>query len=91
MTDTPILGSTDAEWMASRRATAVDQLSDLAMPTEREEIWRYIDLDFDPAFPTAPQVAGSQGSPDDVLEMWNGNVVSIVDGFVATEGVPTIA
>jgi Fe-S cluster assembly protein SufD len=89
--DTPTLGSTDADWMATRRAAAADQLSGLAMPTEREEIWRYLDLDFDPAFPSAPRFAGSEGSPDDVLEMWNGNVVSIIDGFVVTDGIPTIA
>jgi Fe-S cluster assembly protein SufD len=77
--------------MASRRSDAVARLTDLSMPSEREEIWRYLDLDFDPAFPTAPRVAGSAGSSDDVLEMWHGATVSIVDGFVVTEGVPTIA
>ena len=91
MTDTPTLGSTDADWMASRRLAAVDQLAELALPSEREEIWRYLDLDFDPAFLSAPQAAGSEGSSDDVLENWHGNVVSIVDGFVVADGVPTIA
>ena len=91
VTDTPTLGSTDAVWMASRRLAAVERLDDLSMPSEREEIWRYLDLDFDPAFPTAPLTAGSVGSTDAVLEMWHGNTVSVVDGFVVTEGVPTIA
>jgi Fe-S cluster assembly protein SufD len=91
VTDTPTLGATDAVWMASRRSAAIQRLADLSMPSEREEIWRYLDLDFDPAFPTAPQTAGSGGSVDAVLDMWHGNTVSIVDGFVVTEGVPTIA
>lgn len=91
MTDTPSLGSNDAAWMASRRSAAIDRLADLAMPSAREEIWRYLDLDFDPAILTAPQTVLSMGSPDHVLEGWLGNTVSIVDGFVVTEGVPTIA
>jgi Fe-S cluster assembly protein SufD len=61
------------------------------MPSEREEIWRYLDLDFDPAFPTAPKAAGLAGASDQVLENWHGNVVSVIDGFVITDGVPTIA
>ncbi|MFV1970518.1 MAG: Fe-S cluster assembly protein SufD, partial [Acidimicrobiia bacterium] len=91
MTDTPTLGSNDAAWMVSRRSEALDRLADLTMPSEREENWRYLDLDFDPAIPTAPRAAGSTGSPDRVLESWHGNTVSIVDGFVVTEGIPTIA
>jgi len=91
VTDTRTIGSNDAAWMASRRSVAVDRLADLGMPSEREEIWRYLDLDFDPAMHTAPETAGSAGSPDHVLETWHGRSVSIVDGFVATEGVPTIA
>jgi Fe-S cluster assembly protein SufD len=91
VTYTPTLGSTDAVWMASRRTDAIDRLSEIAMPSEREENWRYLDLDFDPAIPSAPQAPGQVGSPDDVVEAWSGSTVSIVDGFVATEGIPTIA
>ncbi len=91
VTYTPTLGSTDAVWMASRRTDAVDRLSEIAMPSEREENWRYLDLDFDPEIPSAPQAPGAAGTPDDVVEAWSGPTVSIVDGFVATEGIPTIA
>jgi Fe-S cluster assembly protein SufD len=77
--------------MASRRSAAVERLTGLEMPSEREEIWRYLDLDFDPAFPSAPEAAGSVGASDEVLENWHGNVVSVIDGFVVTDGVPTIA
>ena len=91
VTYTPTLGSTDARWMASRRTDAIDRLSDIAMPSEREENWRYLDLDFDPAIPSAPQTPGQVGAPDDVVEAWSGSTVSIVDGFVATDGIPTVA
>ena len=91
VTDTPTLGSTDAVWMASRRSAAIDRLSRITMPSESEENWRYLDLDFDPAFRSAPLAPGSVGSPDAVVEDWHGRTVSIVDGFVVTEGVPTIA
>lgn len=77
--------------MASRRSAAVDRLADLAMPSEREEIWRYLDLDFDPDIPSAPNAPGGAGGRDTVLDGWHGDVVSIIDGFVVTEGVPTIA
>jgi Fe-S cluster assembly protein SufD len=91
VTYTPTLGSTDAVWMASRRSAAIDRLDEVAMPSEREEIWRYLDLDFDPAFVSAPREPGTDGAPDPVIEAWHGATVSIVDGFVATDGVPTLA
>jgi Fe-S cluster assembly protein SufD len=91
LTDTPTLGATDAAWMATRRSAAIDRLADISMPSEREEIWRYLDLDFDPAFISAPRAAGTAGAADHVLDNWHGNTVSIVDGFATTEGVPTIA
>ncbi len=91
VTDTRTLGSNDAAWMAALRSAALDRLADLAMPSEREENWRYLDLEFDPGFDTAPRSVGSAGSSDHILESWLGKTVSIVDGFVVTEGVPTIA
>lgn len=37
------------DWLAARRAVAVEQLADLAWPTSTEEIWRYSVVDrFDP-------------------------------------------
>lgn len=91
MTDTSTLGSADVAWMASRRAAAAERLADLAMPSEREEIWRYLDLDFDPDFASAPSCPGDEGASDLVLAGWAGSVVTVVDGFVTTQGVPTIA
>jgi len=76
--------------MAERRAAAIQLLPSLSMPTEREENWRYLDLDFDPALDTAPGEPGT-GIPDPIVEGWHGTVVSVVDGFTVTEGVPTLA
>lgn len=77
--------------MASRRSDAADRLAGLGMPSEREEIWRYLDLDFDPAFASAPSAPGDAGAPDSVIDGWEGTVVTIVDGFVTTPGVSTVA
>ncbi len=91
MTDTPTLGSTDTVWMAERRQAAVERLAETAMPSDREENWRYLDLDFDPDIATAPTAPGSAGISDPIVDGWRGEVVSIVDGFVVTDGVPTVA
>jgi Fe-S cluster assembly protein SufD len=83
-------GSDDATWMANRRAVALEAMPTLSMPSPSEEIWRYLDLDFDPALDTAPSAPGS-GVTDEIVESWHGNVVTIVDGFTITDGVSTIA
>jgi Fe-S cluster assembly protein SufD len=61
------------------------------MPSTREEIWRYLDLDFEPAFDSAPTAPGAGAPCDAVMEAWDGTIVSIVDGFVETDGVQTVA
>jgi Fe-S cluster assembly protein SufD len=61
------------------------------MPSEREEIWRYLDLDFDPGFDSAASEAGVPASGDEMLASWEGAVVTVVDGFVSTEGVNSVA
>lgn len=91
MTNAPTIGSNDAAWMKSRRSGALNRLADLKMPSERVEIWRYLDLDFDPGLSSAAQTPGSAGGDDTVVESWSGRVVTILDGFVVTEGVPTVA
>ena len=91
MTLTKGIGASDAPWMADRRASAVSSLTTLAMPSEREEIWRYLDLDFDPGFDRVASEPGTPGSPDDVQTGWPGVVVSVVDGFVVTEGVDAVS
>ncbi len=82
MTSASLIGANDAEWMTRIRSAAADRLADTPMPSEREEIWRYLDLGFDPAFDTAPTEAGSAGGADVLLDAWCGAVVDVVDGFV---------
>ncbi len=85
------LGQNDATWMAELRSEASSRLSETAMPSEREEIWRYLDLGFDPAFDTAPSEPGrSADGPDALLDLWKGTVISVVDGF-AMNGARTVA
>jgi Fe-S cluster assembly protein SufD len=87
VTDTQTLGASDTDWMAERRRKAAHALPGLEMPSERDEIWRYLDLSFDPGFASAATSAGPAAEPDDIVEGWQGTVVSIVDGFVVTDGV----
>jgi Fe-S cluster assembly protein SufD len=89
VTDTRTIGASDSDWMAKRRKDAARLLPDIEMPSERDEIWRYLDLDFDPALASAASEPGTPAVPDDIVKGWAGNVVSIVDGFVVTEGVKT--
>ena len=90
MPHTTPAGADDAAWMANRRAVAIQTMPSLSMPSPTEEIWRYLDLSFDPALDTAPSVPG-QDAIDEIVESWHGNVVRIVDGFTVTDSVSTIA
>lgn len=89
MPNTTPAGARDAVWMAQRRSAALETMPTLAMPSPREEIWRYLDLDFDPALDTAPSAPG-KGATDEIVESWHGNVIRIVDGFTVTDGVSTV-
>jgi len=86
-----MVGASDARWMADKRAAAARLLPDLTMPSTRDEIWRYLDLDFDPALTMTPTEPGQHGDDDEVVAAWSGAVVTVVDGFVVTEDVTTIA
>jgi Fe-S cluster assembly protein SufD len=39
-------GASDPRWLAARRKAALDYYDKLDMPSDREEVWRYVDLDF---------------------------------------------
>ncbi|MDJ0925462.1 MAG: Fe-S cluster assembly protein SufD [Acidimicrobiia bacterium] len=39
-------GGADPGWLAARRKTALDYYDKLDMPSDREEVWRYVDFDF---------------------------------------------
>ena len=72
-----------------RRNDAVARLGELSMPSERSEIWRYLDLDFDPRLGHAAEGPGAPGDTDELLSSWSGRVVSVVDGFATTDGLAT--
>jgi Fe-S cluster assembly protein SufD len=40
-------GASDPAWLADRRGTALEYFEKLDMPSPTEEVWRYVDLDFD--------------------------------------------
>lgn len=81
------IGAADAAWMAERRTRASSELASASMPSTRDEIWRYLDLDFDPAIDDAATGPGEM-APDAVVDGWTGAVLSVVDGFVTTDGAP---
>ena len=41
-----IAGAADPAWLGARRKAALDFYDKLDMPSDREEVWRYVDLDF---------------------------------------------
>ena len=69
--------------MAERRAGALAALDATSMPSEREEIWRYLDLSFDPSLDSAPRQPGPAAGADEILRTWTGTVITVVDGFAA--------
>ena len=91
MTVGEMIGATDAAWMAEKRSEAAETLASLTMPSEREENWRYLDLGFDPGLDAVASAAGKQAPADAIVNHWEGTVVSVVDGFVTTEGFGTVA
>jgi Fe-S cluster assembly protein SufD len=90
VTSPATIGAEEAAWMAALRADALERLPNTPMPSEREEVWRYLDLGFDPAFETAPSSPGSAGGSDPLREAWSGAVIDVVDGFVLGD-VPTVS
>jgi Fe-S cluster assembly protein SufD len=58
-------GVSDPAWLAKRRAAALEYYEKLPMPSSKEEVWRYVDLDFsidDFAIPDEPGPAGEVGT-----------------------------
>lgn len=86
-----MIGAADSTWMAAKRSEAAESLASLTMPSEREEIWRYLDLGFDPGLDAVASAAGQQAPADAVIDGWGGTVVTVVDGFVTTEEFGTVA
>lgn len=55
-----LLSADTPEWVSTRRAQGFEQFDNLDMPLSTEEVWRYVDLDFDVA---DFEVARSPGDP----------------------------
>lgn len=91
MTVGELIGAADASWMAAKRSEAAESLASLEMPSEREEIWRYLNLDFDPGLDAVAAAAGPSGPVDAIVEGWEGMVVEVVDGFITSPDVGTVA
>lgn len=78
-------GASDPDWLAERRAAALEYYEKLPMPSSREEVWRYVDLDFalddyaitDASGSAAELAVGIAASLPDLA----GSVL-VVDGYV---------
>jgi Fe-S cluster assembly protein SufD len=78
------------DWLVSARAGAFDLFQSLAMPSSKEEVWRYVDLDFElsdfslPTEPGAALPAGGIEPGDSRLQIVDGLIsrlpVSVPDG-----------
>ncbi len=76
--------------MAARRAEAASKVPALSMPSTREEIWRYLDLDFDPRLDAFAEAPGPAMAADAIVTGWKGEVISIVDGFATDASLPLV-
>lgn len=75
--------SRNPAWLGAARAAAFERFVALDMPSDKDEMWRYVDLDFDLAdfmLPTSP-ASGLAPSP-----FWAPSAVllAVVDGIVAS-------
>src|SRR5947209_12708754 len=59
------------DWLAARRAAALDRFDDTGLPTEAEEVWRYSrisQLDLDAYAPVDEVGDAERGVPDGVTD-----------------------
>lgn len=70
-----------AKWLADLRDQGLAAFAGLAMPTSKEEVWRYVDLDFDLNDLSIPEKAGTALGEGRFSVMGIGGA-RIVDGFV---------
>jgi len=72
----------DPQWLAERRKRAFDVFSGLELPSEREEVWRYVELDLDLSSYAIPQPNGSASSdgPRAAATIVDGAVVAATGG-----------
>lgn len=78
-------GAADPAWFAERRATALEYYEKLPMPSSKEEVWRYVDLDFsvdDYAITDAPGPAGELDAGIAASLAATAGSLLVVDGHV---------
>ncbi|MBT8216751.1 MAG: Fe-S cluster assembly protein SufD [Acidimicrobiia bacterium] len=71
----------EARWLAELREQGLEAFAALPMPTSKEEVWRYVDLDFDLADLSMPEKAGTPLGEGRFTVAGIGGA-RIVDGFV---------
>ena len=77
-------GASDPAWLAERRKTAYEYFDKLALPSPTEEVWRYVDLDFDLndfGLAEEPGVAHEVGSGIAAALQSTAGSLLLVDGF----------
>ena len=79
-------GANDPAWRSRARSTAFAMFSDDAMPTQDDEIWRYVDLDF-AMDDYRPSAGATTDLGDDPLaaHIPNPTIVRVVDGSFVGE------
>lgn len=74
-------GANDPSWRATVRSAAFDSFSDGSMPSQDDEIWRYVDLDFSlDEYRPAAHARGALGEDPLVAHLPNTTAVRVVDG-----------
>jgi Fe-S cluster assembly protein SufD len=81
-------------WLVDRRREGFEYFEKLAMPSEREENWRYVELDFDirdlsiPTTPGAladePGLIADLGTPAGTVRIIDGHVIGLEGGGAAS-------
>ena len=74
------------QWLSARRTAGYERFDKLAMPSSQEEVWKYVDLDFDLAdFALNDTPGGALTGPDEVAAAMpaTAGVLRVVDGFVS--------
>lgn len=76
-------GAAASDWLAEKRKSGLDLFQKLPMPTSDEEVWRYVDLDFDLDELSMPSEPGNPMTPGQ-YQVESGARAAIVDGFVSS-------
>ncbi len=77
----------DPDWMRRRRTEAFERFAASSMPSEREELWRYVEIDFDlDEFTLAESPGTAAGSDEVAAAIGPAASIQVVDGFAVDGG-----